>query len=355
LKSITALLNSESYRVSVKMKTIRAVEFIDDHLRILDQTKLPFAEEYIITDDVDRIALAIERLEIRGAPAIGVTAAYALALSLKNIPEEKHSEIFENSFSRLSATRPTAVNLFYALNYIRKTFVESAGKENLYNLLIEKAVAFHKNDVRLCELIATHGMEIFSKKSRVLTHCNAGALATGGDGTALNVIHNAFINGMVEHVYADETRPLLQGSRLTAWELSEYGIPFSIQTDSTAAVLMKLGKIDLVVVGADRIAVNGDSANKIGTYNLAVLCSYHKIPFYIAAPDTTIDYECATGDRITIEFRDNKELTRIGSVEITNSDFPAYCPAFDVTPGRLITAIITDKKIYKPPFSFSND
>jgi methylthioribose-1-phosphate isomerase len=196
-------------------------------------------------------------------------------------------------------------------------------------------------------------LKIFNKKSRVLTHCSTGFLATGGNGTALNIIRKAFEKNLIEHVYADETRPLLQGSRLTAWELDNLKIPFSINTDSTAAVLMQKGKVDLVITGADRIALNGDSANKIGTYNLAVLCSFHNVPFYIAAPGTTIDKNCPNGDNIKIELRSGKELTEIKGMKITNS-YPAYCPAFDVTPNELISAIITEKGIHKPPFNFIN-
>lgn len=336
------------------MKIIRAVELKDEQLHIIDQTKLPLTEEIIITDNLERIAIAIERLEVRGAPAIGVTVAYALALSLKNIPGEKQSDVFDMSYNRLASTRPTAVNLFYALNEMKKVFERFETKNNLYKLLLGRAISIHGDDIRLCDSIATNGLKIFHKKLRVLTHCNTGALATGGDGTALNIVRKAFENGLVEHVYADETRPLLQGSRLTAWELHEYGIPFSINTDSTAAFLMQQGKVDLVIVGADRIAINGDAANKIGTYNLAVLCNHHNIPFYIAAPTTTIDKSCASGERIEIELRDKKELTHFGGKQITSDEFSAYCPAFDVTPNHLITAIITEIDIHKPPFDFTH-
>jgi len=336
------------------MKTIRAVEFKNDQLHIINQTKLPLIEEFIVTDDYERIALAIELLEVRGAPAIGVTAAYALSLALKNITKGKRTEIFENAFKRLASTRPTAINLFYALNEIKKVFEKHANENNLYQILISKAVSIHQDDIKLCDDIAKNGFEIFSKKSRVLTHCNTGALATGGNGTALYVIRNAFERGLIEHVYADETRPLFQGSRLTAWELSKLEIPFSINTDSTSAFLMQQGKIDLVIVGADRIAANGDTANKIGTYNLAVLCKYHNIPFYVAAPSTTIDKNCKNGSQIKIELRDKKELTHIDDKQITMDDYQAYCPAFDVTPNQLITAVITEKGIHKPIFDFSN-
>lgn len=330
---------------------IRAVEFIDDKLHILDQTKLPLKEEWIVTDDFERVAIAIERLEVRGAPAIGVAAAFALSLSLKNI---RSSETFFMAYERLKSTRPTAVNLFYGLNEIKKVFDEnSTSAANIYELLIDRAKKIHEEDIVMCENIAKNGLKIFTKKSSVLTHCNAGALATGGDGTAVNVIRYAFENGFVDFVHADETRPLLQGSRLTAWELHKYGIPFSINTDSTAAVLMAMGKVDLVITGADRIAVNGDSANKIGTYNLAVLCKHHGIPFYIAAPSSTFDKNCLSGDQIKIELRDKKELSHFGDKQITSDEYDAYCPAFDVTPHNLITAIITEKEVYKPPFNFN--
>lgn len=334
------------------MNPLQAVEYISGKLYIIDQTKLPLEEVAIVTDDLERISLAIERLEVRGAPAIGVTAAYAIAIAMQNSRAENFSNTFETAFKRLARTRPTAVNLFFALEEMRKVFNENVSKENLPEILLEKAFSIHEDDKKLCEDIARNGLEIFTKKSRVLTHCHTGALATGGNGTALNIIRNAFDNGFIEHVYADETRPLFQGSRLTAWELDKLKIPFSFNTDSTAAVLMQQGKVDLVITGADRIAVNGDSANKIGTYNLAILCNYHKIPFYIAAPSTTIDKSCRNGSEIKIELRSNKELTQFKGTEITKEEFPAYCPAFDVTPNYLITAIITEKEVHKPPYNF---
>lgn len=334
------------------MNTIRAIELIEEQLHFINQTKLPLEEEILVSDDYERIAIAIERLEIRGAPAIGVAAAYALALSLKNIRKERWSEVFKKALQRLASTRPTAVNLFFALNEMQNVYNLFKEADDLYARLYKKAICIHNDDIILCDKIASNGLNIFTKKVRVLTHCNAGALATGGDGTALNVIRKAFENGFVEHVYTDETRPLLQGSRLTAWELQKYGIPFSINTDSTAAFLMQQKKVDLVIVGADRIAINGDAANKIGTYNLAVICHYHKVPFYVAAPTTTIDKKCLNGDEIKIELRDKKELTWFGSKQITLDYFPAYCPAFDVTPNALITAIISEKGIHKPPFDF---
>lgn len=335
------------------MNIPQTVEFKQDKLHILNQTKLPLTEEIIITDDYNRIAEAIERLEVRGAPAIGVAAAYALALSLKNSNEQKNN-LFTKAYQRLYSTRPTAVNLFYGLNEIKKIFEEHKNTVDLYDKLITRAKKIHEEDKRMCDNIAENSLQIFNKKSRVLTHCNAGALATGGSGTALNVIRHAFEKGMVEFVHVDETRPLLQGSRLTAWELNKYKIPFAINSDSTAAVLIKEKKVDLVIVGADRIAVNGDAANKIGTYNLAVLCNYHNIPFYIAAPTSTIDKNCSQGENIKIELRDKKELTRFGDEQITSDEYDAYCPAFDVTPNKLIAGIITEESFHKPPFDFKN-
>lgn len=333
--------------------SMRAIDYKDGMFRFLNQTKLPLIEEWIITDDYERISVAIERLEVRGAPAIGISAAFALALAFKNKVHDK-SEMFRRAYERISSTRPTAVNLFYGLNEIKKIFDINYSSPKLFNILISRATEIHEEDITMCEEIAKNGLHVFDKKSKVLTHCNAGALATGGDGTALNVIRYAFEKKMVEFVHADETRPLLQGSRLTAWELKKNGIPFSINTDSTAAFLMKDKKVDLVIVGADRIAQNGDAANKIGTYNLAVLCNYHNIPFYIAAPTSTIDRNCVSGENIKIELRDKKELFWFGDKQITSDNYDAFCPAFDVTPHELITAFITEKRIHKPPYSFKN-
>ncbi len=335
------------------MNPIRAIEFKEDKLHIIDQTKLPLYEEYIVTDDYQRIALAIEQLEVRGAPAIGIAAAYALSLSVKKI-NSNIQEIFFTAYERLKKTRPTAINLFYALDEMKKVFNEYQNKENIYELMLNKAKQIHNNDIEMCDLIGKNGLNLFSKKSKVLTHCNTGALATGGNGTALNIIKHAFKQGLVELVYVDETRPLLQGSRLTAWELKKAGIPFLINTDSSAAMLMRGGEVDLVITGADRIVLNGDTANKIGTYNLAVLCRHHNIPFYIAAPSTTIDMDTDSGNGIQIELRNKKELFEIKNVKITSNDYGAYSPAFDVTPNELITAIVTEKAVYYPPYMFSN-
>lgn len=333
---------------------MHSIEFVNNKIKILNQTKLPFIEEFIITDDVERIAESIEKLEIRGAPAIGIAAAYALAFSIKNSSKDNFENNFNNAFSRLQQTRPTAVNLFNAINEIKKVFIEKFSENNLLEILINKANEIHNNDINQCESIAINGLEIFNKKSYVLTHCNTGFLATGGNGTALNVIRKAFERNLIYHVYVDETRPLFQGSRLTAWELEKLNIPFTIITDSTAAFLMQQNKIDLVITGADRITLNGDSANKIGTYNLAVLCKYHKIPFYIAAPFTTIDFESENKSNIKIEERNKKELFEINSCKITKDIYNSYTPAFDIIPNELITGIITDKKNYNYPYNFRN-
>lgn len=329
----------------------QGVEGEKDKLIFLDQTKLPLEEKYIETDDYERIAEAIEKLEIRGAPLIGIAAAYALALSVKNTKDDIN-ESFNSAYERLKRTRPTAVNLFFALNTLKDEFEKLELNVSPYKNLLRKAEDIYYEDKKYCEKIGRNGLNIFRKKSVVLTHCNTGRLATGGDGTAFSVIKKAFENGLIDHVFADETRPLLQGLRLTAFELGKNSIPFSIHSDSSAAVLMQQHKIDLVITGADRIALNGDSANKIGTYNLAILSNYHKIPFYIVAPSTTIDKTIASGEDIKIEYRDKSELFSIRDVQITSLDYDAFTPAFDVTPSHLITGIITEQGVFNFPYNF---
>lgn len=333
------------------MSGFKTIEFKNDKLILIDQTKLPLVEEYIESDNIENISQSIERLVVRGAPAIGVAAAYAVALSQKNVSGNK-IDAFNKAYERLAATRPTAVNLFWALDRMKEVFTKNSNSENIYEILLNEAKAIHQDDVDKCDGMAKNGFPIFEKKSNVLTHCNTGALATGGSGTAFAVIKHAFENGMVNHVYADETRPLLQGSRLTAFELEKSGIPFSVNTDSSAAVLMSHGQVDLVITGADRIAANGDSANKIGTYNLAVLCRHHNIPFYIAAPTSTIDKACEKGFGIKIEMRNGKEISKIGNHQITKDDYNYYSPAFDVTPNNLIAGIITEEALHRPPYNF---
>lgn len=345
------LLNSENYPGLKIMSDFKSIDFKKDKLILINQTVLPLEESYIETDDYERIALSIERLEVRGAPAIGVTAAYAVALAFKNDPNDRQEQ-FDKVYKRLAATRPTAVNLFWALDKMKAVFNDNRDNSKLYEILLNAAEEIHEDDKEKCDAMGKNGLEIFKRKSVVLTHCNTGQLATGGSGTAFAVILEGFKNGLVEHVYADETRPLLQGSRLTAFELDKAGIPFSVNTDSMAAELMQKGRIDLVITGADRIARNGDSANKIGTYSLAVLAKYHNIPFYIAAPTSTIDLNCPGGNNIKIEQRDKSEVNRIRNTSITRQNYNIYSPAFDVTPSELIHGIITEVKLHKPPYDF---
>lgn len=329
-----------------------SLKFENDKLVFLDQTKLPFTEDYIETDNYNRVAEAIERLEVRGAPAIGIAAAYGLALSIKNSDKKTVKQDFEAAYRRLKRTRPTAVNLFMALEVMQRVFEYANTTENPYQELLNKARAIHNDDVEKCRKIGEHGLNIFLKKSSVLTHCNTGKLATGGDGTAFNVIKTGFENGLVNYVYADETRPLLQGLRLTAFELRKNGIPFSVLNDSAASSLLRAGKADLAIVGADRIALNGDTANKIGTYNLALSCFYHEVPFYVAAPTTTIDRKIASGSEIIIEYRNKNEITRPNGIQLSPEIDDAYTPAFDITPAHLIKGIITEEGIFSFPYNF---
>ena len=328
-----------------------SIKFIEDHLSFLNQTKLPLQEVYVDTDDYERIAVAIEKLELRGAPLIGISAAFAISLSFKNL-SSNHSEHFNKVYKRLASTRPTAVNLFYALDRMKKNFDQVFDLSKTYQTLLDEAKAIYDYEEHCSNKMAEIGSKVFTKKSNVLTHCNTGALATAGFGTAFAVIKKAYDEGYVNHVYADETRPLLQGLRLTTYELEKNGIPFSVQTDSMAAVLMQQGKVDLVITGADRIALNGDSANKVGTYNLAVLCNYHNIPFYIVAPSTTIDRKIATGSDIEIEYRNTSEILSINGNQIANPNIKTFSPAFDVTPSHLIKGIVTEEDLYSFPYNF---
>jgi methylthioribose-1-phosphate isomerase len=339
----------------MKKSNYFSLDLIDDKFVFLDQTRLPLRENYIETSSYERIAEAIERLEVRGAPLIGISAAFALALSLKNISKENQDEVFSKACDRLSRTRPTAVNLFWAIEEMKKVFADNKNSKNIYEVLINHAKEIHKDDIEKCRKIGENGLRVFKHKSKILTHCNTGKLATGGDGTAFNVIKTGFEKGLVEFVYADETRPLLQGLRLTSFELEKNGIPFNVQSDSSAASLMKEGKVDFIVVGADRIVLNGDTANKIGTYNLAINANYHNIPFYVAAPSTTIDKKTLKGDDIKIEFRNKNELIKINDQQIAPDNYEAYSPAFDVTPAHLITGIITEKDVYSFPYNFLNE
>jgi methylthioribose-1-phosphate isomerase len=327
-------------------------QFKNDKLTFLDQTKLPFEQVYIYTDRYERVAEAVEKLEIRGAPAIGIAAAYGLVLAVKNSSKDNYETDFSIAYQRLSSTRPTAVNLFSALKEMEISFLANKESDYLYEALLKRAVELHNDDIDKCNRIGKNGLALFRKKSNVLTHCNTGRLATAGEGTAFNIIRTAYEKGLVNHIYVDETRPLFQGLRITAFELEQNGIPFSVQTDSMAASLMKEKKVDLVIVGADRIALNGDTANKIGTYNLAILCNYHDIPFYVAAPTTTIDRTLLTGDEIVIEHRKKSEVLGYNLVNIAPDYYEVYNPAFDVTPSHLISGIITEHQVYTFPYNF---
>lgn len=333
---------------------VPTVEWKDGAVRLLDQSRLPEVVEFLDCRDYQTVADAIRTLKVRGAPAIGVTAAMAVALGAQAINATDYSSFAPAIFKicdELAATRPTAVNLFWAIERMRKK-LESLRDQPVsaikQALIIESQVVFEE-DVTLCKTMGRHGAELIEDGQTVLTHCNAGSLATAGYGTALGVIRAAWEQGKKIKVIADETRPVLQGARLTAWELMQDQIPVILITDNMAGSLMKQGKIHLCVVGADRIAANGDVANKIGTYSVAVLAKAHNIPFYVAAPYSTIDLNTKSGEDIPIEQRNPSEVTTIhGSHPVAPKDVPVYNPAFDVTPAELITGIITERGVFKP-------
>ena len=332
------------------------IRWEDGHLMLLDQTRLPDAEAWLDCADPEQVADAIRRLAVRGAPAIGVAAAYGLVLGIQTVrePGELAARFAEVS-ELLGRTRPTAVNLRWALERGREVFARHAGEgpEAVTKALLAWADALHVDDVRVNRLIGQHGAALFAPGSRVLTHCNTGSLATAGYGTALGVIQSAWGAGKVEMVWVDETRPLLQGARLTAWELKKLDIPFRLVTDSSAGPLMSRGMVDRIVVGADRIAANGDTANKIGTYTVAVLAHRHEVPFYVAAPLSTIDRATPDGAAIPIEERLPGEVTDVFGRRIAPEGTEALNFAFDVTPAELITGIITEVGVLEPPYARS--
>jgi len=334
----------------------QTVEWCEGRVRLIDQTLLPREFRQIDCETVAAVAEAIRSLRVRGAPAIGVTAALGMALcawrSQAQTAEELLRELQEAK-STLAATRPTAVNLFWALDRMMRKAEQfsTATPEVLKKLLLEEAEQIRDEDIAANRLIGQLGAQLLPQRVSILTHCNAGALATAGYGTALGIVRAAVESGREVHVYADETRPVLQGARLTAWELMQEGIPVTLITDNMAAHLMKCGLIDCVIVGADRIAANGDVANKIGTYGVAVLAHHHGIPFYVAAPTSTIDYSLPGGEAIPIEERDPEEVRRVFAAVIAPEGVPVRNPAFDVTPHSLISAIITEKGIARPPFA----
>jgi methylthioribose-1-phosphate isomerase len=336
------------------------IDLQDDVIVMVDQRKLPAQEVYVRCRTAPEVAKAIRTMVIRGAPAIGVAAAYGIALGMKRSTAKGTNQFaveFQKLCDLMAATRPTAVNLFWAIDRLKAVFAEAAqageSPDEISARLLREAQLIHDEDVANCRLMGGHGAAVVPDNARVLTHCNAGALATAGYGSALGVIRAAVEQGKRVAVFADETRPFLQGARLTAWELVREGIHTTVITESMAGPLMRAKEIDVVVVGADRIAANGDTANKIGTYTVAVLAHEHGVPFYVAAPLSTIDLATPDGDTIPIEERDQREVSHLGSSRITPVGANIRNPAFDVTPHRYITGIITERGILRPPYAES--
>src|SRR5687767_7391706 len=336
------------------------IEWKDDAVVMIDQRKLPASEVYVSCSTAQEVAKAIKTMVIRGAPAIGVAAAMGVALGMRR-SKATGTKQFATEFQKLcdlmAATRPTAVNLFWAIERMKKVFAEAAqggcSVNEIKQRLEAEARRIHDEDVESCRTMGAHGAALVPQDARILTHCNAGALATAGYGTALGVIRAAAEQGKKVAVLADETRPFLQGARLTAWELLKDGIDTTVITDNMAGAMMRLGHVDLVVVGADRIAANGDVANKIGTYAVAVLARAHDIPFYVAAPISTVDLATADGSTIPIEERNDKEVTHVGASRVTPEGARIRNPAFDVTPNKYVTAIITERGIARAPYNES--
>ena len=339
---------------------IPTLAWTPEGVRFIDQTKLPLEESYVVATTWDEVARVIVTMVVRGAPAIGVSAAYGLALGAIKSQAASTEELapeFERICAGVAATRPTAVNLFWAIDRVKNLFAKlrasGASLDEVRQAILAEAHAMYEEDIAACKTLGAHGASLLPKEGGVLTHCNAGALATCGYGTALGVIRAAVEDGRRIHVYADETRPFLQGARLTAWELMADGIPTTVICDNMAASLMRAGKIQAVVVGADRIAANGDFANKIGTYSVAIMAREHGIPFYVAAPWSTVDLATETGDAIPIEERPAVEVTHHGGKQLTPHGVGIANPAFDVTPAKYVTAIITERGVLRAPYSES--
>jgi len=337
---------------------VKTLEWTEDGVRFIDQRKLPTEETYVVATTYEEVAEAIRNMTVRGAPAIGVAAAMGIALGVRDADGDHLSELrreFQQICETMGETRPTAVNLFWAIRRMERKFEEASELPlpQLKQALIIEARQMYLEDIAANEAMGRHGAVLLPASGGVLTHCNAGALATCGYGTALGVIRAAVEQGRKIQVFADETRPFLQGSRLTAWELMQDGIPTTVISDNMSGSLMRQGKIGAVVVGADRIAANGDVANKIGTYMVAVLAKENGIPFYVAAPMSTVDLEVPDGSRIPIEQRSTREVTHIGDRQIAPAGVKVENPAFDVTPHQYVTAIITERGVAKEPYSDS--
>lgn len=337
------------------LNSVFPVVWQDDHLVLIDQSRLPLEYDLVRISRCDDLAIAIKEMIVRGAPAIGVAAAYGMVLGAREIQTRDRDQFLvqlDTIAHKIKDTRPTAVNLFWAVDRMLKVARQTIGPvEHLPQAMLAAAQQIQTEDLRTCHEIGDHGLAALPKtpeKLRLLTHCNAGALATAGYGTALGVVRSAWRDDRLERLYADETRPRLQGARLTAWECVEEGIPITLITDSMAAHCMQQGLIDAVVVGADRIAANGDTANKVGTYSVALVAQAHGIPFFVAAPLSTVDFSLSEGSQIPIEQRDPKEIYQIGETPICPDGVSFYNPAFDMTPAPLITAIITEHGAIAP-------
>jgi methylthioribose-1-phosphate isomerase len=337
---------------------IQTLEWTDSGVVFIDQTKLPTEEVFVTCTTHQQVADVIRNMVVRGAPAIGVAAAMGIALGLKNSKAENAADLkkdFDQICEAIRQTRPTAVNLFWAIRRMQEKFdtLRSRPIAQIQQALIEESQRMHAEDIAANQAMGRHGATLMPSSGGVLTHCNAGALATAGYGTALGVIRAAIEAGKKIHVYADETRPFLQGSRLTAWELMKDGIPTTVISDNMAGVMMQQGKIGAIVVGADRVAANGDVANKIGTYTVAILAKEHGVPFYVAAPISTVDLATPDGSKIPIEQRNAREVTHIGGRQMTPDGVGIENPAFDVTPAKYIAAIITERGIARAPYEIS--
>ncbi|SPF41677.1 Methylthioribose-1-phosphate isomerase [Candidatus Sulfopaludibacter sp. SbA4] len=334
---------------------VETIQWIDDRVVMIDQTRLPLEETYVTCRTYQEVAEAIRAMIIRGAPAIGVAAAMGVALGVLHAPETGLDSEMETIAETLARTRPTAVNLFWGIDRMKRLYASLRGRPiaEIRRRMIEEALLVREEDIAINRAIGRNGAPLVPDHKTVLTHCNAGALATAGYGTALGVIRAAIEGGKQVDVFADETRPFLQGARLTVWELQKDGIPTTLITDSMAGHFMKSGRIGCVVVGADRIAANGDVANKVGTYSVAVLAHENGVPFFVAAPVSTLDLTLTSGDQIPIEQRSASEVTHVFGHQVAPAGTPVQNPAFDVTPARYVTAIVTERGVARAPYEES--